>query len=81
MDIEKIADNVKSKEDFIKFLNAFIDNYIHDKENWENPELGRYMEAMERYLTDFTDQSLEKIDFTPSWSLFARIMIAASIYE
>lgn len=81
MDIVEIAEQVKNKEDFVFFLQALINDFTNNKEEWENPELGRYLEAMERFLDSSTDKSINKIDFTPSWSLFAIIMITASIYE
>jgi len=48
---------------------------------WESPEIGRYLEAMGAFLEDSTEKSIHKIDFIPSWSLFAQIMLAASVYE
>ena len=81
MSIVEIAKQVENKEDFVKFLQALISDFEKSKVEWENPELGKYLEAMERFLQDSTEESLNKIDFTPSWSLFANIMIAASIYE
>lgn len=81
MDIQKIADNVNSKEEFILFVQVLTNDFISNKEDWENPELERFLVAMGRFLTDSTEESLEKIDFTPSWSLFANIMLAATIYE
>jgi len=81
MDIVEQAEKVKSKDDFILFLQAFYEDYDTNKGEWENVELGRYLEAMERFLSDSTEKSINKIDFTPSWSLFAKIMLAASVYE
>jgi hypothetical protein len=81
MSIVEMAEQVKSKEDFVNFLQVLIADFSNNKEEWENPELGRYLEAMEGFLQDSTEKSINKIDFTPSWSLFARIMVAASIYE
>jgi hypothetical protein len=81
MSIVKIAEEVSDKESFVKFLRALVEDLQNKKEEWENPELGRYLEAMGRFLDDSREDSINYIDFTPSWSLFARIMIAASIYE
>ena len=81
MSIVEIAQNVKSKDDFVTFLQALIINFSNNNEDWENPELGKYLEAMKEFLRDSTEKSISKVDFMPSWSLFARIMVAASIYE
>jgi len=81
MGLMEIAREIKNKEDFVKFLHAFNEDFLNNNKKWENPELGRYLEAMERFLESSTNKSISKIDFTPSWSLFAKIMITASIYE
>lgn len=81
MDIHELADNLKSKEDFIVFLQEFQRDFRDNHDKWENPELGRYLEAMEAFMSGSTGKSMVRVDFTPSWSLFAYIMIAASIYE
>ena len=81
MDIVEIAEQVTDKDSFIKFLQALNEDFSNNKEEWENPELDRYIEAMEGYLHGSTEDSINKVDFTPSWSLFAKIMVAASIYE
>jgi hypothetical protein len=81
MSIVEIAEQVTDKDSFIKFLQVLNEDFSNNKEQWENPELGRYIEAMEGYLHGSTEDSMDKVDFTPSWSLFAKIMAAASIYE
>ena len=81
MNIVEIAEQVESKEEFLHFLQRLISDFENNKEQWENAELGRYLEAMERFLHSSNDKSMNKIDFAPSWSLFAKIMIAASVYE
>ena len=81
MEIAELAEQVKTKEDFIFFLQHLQIDFNTNHQNWENPELGSYLEAMEAFLNSSTEKSINKIDFTPSWSLFARIMLAASIYE
>jgi hypothetical protein len=81
MSIVEIAEQVKDKDSFVGFLQALTDDHSNNKDEWENPELGRYLEAMAAFLHGSVNKSINKIDFTPSWNLFARIMIAASIYE
>jgi hypothetical protein len=81
MNIAELANQVKSKEDFIFFLQELQKDLAHNSERWENPQLDNYLEAMEAFLTGSTDRSLVKVDFTPSWSLFANIMLVASMYE
>ncbi len=81
MNIGELPDKIKTKEDFIFFLQQLQDDLLNNRESWENPGLERYLEAMEAFLSGSTEESMNRIDFTPSWSLFARIMVAASVYE
>ncbi len=81
MNLYELAEQAKSKEDFVIFLKALQKDFFTNKDRWENPELSRYLEAMEAFLHSSTEKSFHKIDFTPSWSLFAQIMLTASLYE
>lgn len=82
MDIAQLTETVESKEDFVNFLNLLIEDFVNSgQQNWENPNLHRYLEGMEGFVRDSTNKSLHKIDFTPSWKLFAKILLAASVYE
>ena len=81
MEAFEFIENIETKEDFIDFLKELQDDYHANLDGWENPDLPRYLEAMEAFLTSSTEQSLVKVDFTPSWKLFAQIMLTASIYE
>ncbi|MEO6315864.1 MAG: hypothetical protein ABIU63_17735 [Chitinophagaceae bacterium] len=81
MDISDLADQVSSKEDFISFLQKLQQDYRINKNEWENPDLPRYFEAMEAFLEGSTNEAFNKIDFIPSWSLFANILLVASVYE
>ena len=81
MDINEVAERVENKEDFISFLQELQKDFLSHDQKWENPELGRYLEAMEAFLKSSTEKSINRIDFTPSWKLFAEIMVTASIYE
>lgn len=53
--------------------------------DWENPELGRFLEAMTRWLESAdnyyrnTGQALDSSQ--ASWRLFADMLMAAKIYE
>lgn len=81
MNLADLAEQVKSKADFITFLQELQRELLTNPQKWENPELSRYLEAMEAFLNGSSEKSIGKIDFTASWSLFASIMIAASVYE
>ncbi|HSZ31889.1 MAG TPA: hypothetical protein VK772_01190 [Puia sp.] len=79
--MNELIENANTKEGFLIFLEAFIKRFYNNNDEWENLELGRYLEAVEAFVASSTDKSLVNVDFTPSWSLFARILFTASIYE
>ena len=76
-----MIDQISTKEDFAKFLKMLSVDFKDNNVEWENIELHRYFEAMERFLYDSSERSLNEIDMSPSWRLFAKIMLAASTYE
>ncbi|RAP75660.1 DUF7660 family protein [Paenibacillus montanisoli] len=84
MQPHELINDIKSKEDFLKFLTALRNDLSTNDEDWENPTLARYLEAMEAWITDSdayyinTNQLVPK---QPTWKTFADILYAAKIYE
>lgn len=76
MEIHEIIPHIQSKEDLIRFIFELRSDLDINKENWENPSLDRYLEAMEAWLTDTNEEFSQ-----PSWKLFADILYASKIYE
>jgi hypothetical protein len=74
MDVFDLADSIEKKEDFINFIDAFIDDFQKNKSEWENTDIESFFSAMQRYCSD------KKINEV-SWKVFADILLGASIYE
>jgi len=76
---------VVDRQSFIKFLSLLHDNYQLNKAEWENIDLDSFLEAMIRYSEDirgYYDNTNQKVDAdTPSWKVFADILLGAKIYE
>jgi len=76
---------VVDRQSFIKFLSLLYDDYQLNKAEWENIDLNSFLEAMIRYSEDiqaYYDNTNQKIDAdTPSWKVFADILLGAKIYE
>ncbi|TAA72671.1 DUF7660 family protein [Planococcus salinarum] len=53
------TDQVKSKQDAIRFIQELIIDFIENKEAWENIELPDYLESMQAWLADFDDAVLD----------------------
>ena len=92
MELHELAERVDSKETFLEFVAALRADreasraeetehpsspYSPAARGWENPELGRFLEAMQAW----TEGSGERIAGEPSWRTFADMLMAAKIYE
>jgi hypothetical protein len=91
MEPHELAVQVNSKETFLVFLKSLHDDweasiaveraqssspYGPSARGWENPDLGRFLEAMHAWMEDN-----ERIGTHPSWRTFADMLMAAKIYE
>jgi GTPase SAR1 family protein len=76
---------VVDRKSFIEFLSLLHNSYQENKADWENIDLDSFLEAMIRYSEDiqgYYDNTNQKIDAdTPSWKVFADILLGAKIYE
>ena len=81
MDPFEFAKTVKDKSDFVEFLKHLLHDLENKPDEWQNTSLDMYIECMAAFLESSKNPSFSEIDFTPAWSVFAEIMVAASIYE
>jgi hypothetical protein len=92
MELHEIADRVNSKETFLGFVAALRADweascaeesaqpsspYSRAARGWENPDIGRFLEAMHAWTEDMDD----RVAMQPSWRTFAHMLMAAKIYE
>lgn len=92
MELHELAHRVDSKETFLDFVAALRADweasrveesaqpsspYSPDARGWENPDLGRFLEAMHAWTDDMGD----RVAAQPSWRTFADMLMAAKIYE
>ena len=92
MELDELIEQVNSKESFLEFVEALQTDWqaSRDEEkvspsspygpaarDWENPELGRFLEAMRAWTEDMGD----RIPDVPDWRTFAEMLYAAKIYE
>lgn len=66
---------VRSRADLADLAELLSHDLAERPDEWENPELGRYLEAMAAWLRD-ADK-----DVAPSWAAFADALLAARVYE
>jgi hypothetical protein len=92
MELYELAHRVDSKETFLEFVAALRTDWEASRaeesaqpsspygpaaREWENPDLGRFLEAMQAWTEDMGD----RVAAQPSWRTFADMLMAAKIYE
>jgi hypothetical protein len=81
----ELAPSVRSRADFIRFLDALHDDFRANGHDWENTDLASFLEALRAYASDIDGYYKNfKIDVDPSiasWRVFAEMLCGARIYE
>ncbi len=83
-DVEKLVRDIKTKEDFVKFVAVLVRELKTNPNNWENKTLGDYLEALQSWTEDIEGYYLNNnlpVPENVSWKIFADMLIAATMYE
>ena len=76
---------IHSRQDFVAFLNHLLLDYQRNGKEWENQNLGDFLESLAAYATDidgyYQNMSLPVDADSPSWRVFADMLRGATIYE
>lgn len=84
-DICDVAARIETRSDFIKFLRLLEINAAFHSRDWENDTLATFVAAMGNWTNDcdgyFKNMGQEVCPDTPTWKLFAEILLAAKVYE
>lgn len=83
MQLEESLENVKNKEDFVKFINQLVKDLKSNPQKWANATLEDYLNGIASWVEDmdgiFTDS---EDDFSEiDWSFLASILFTGSRYE
>lgn len=84
MRIEEQAASVKTRADFVAFVQALEEDLQQDPESWENSDLPRFLGALARWTHDMDGYYIHHKRPVPqgvSWGVFTDILMAARIYE
>jgi hypothetical protein len=76
--------NIKTKNDFIDFIIALIEDFKLNPDSWENQDIVSYLEAMSAWIKDsdgLYKNTGEKLPKPSDWKVMARLLYAAKIYE
>jgi len=75
---------ITTKEDFVEFLSDLRNDLLNRPDEWENPTLERFLDAMAAWVDAIqicSEHTGNKELLYPSWKTFAEILYAAKIYE
>jgi hypothetical protein len=82
--LKEIINAIKSKEDFISFIELLVSDLKKNPDEWENKSLASYLEAAGSWTEDmdgyYQNQSLP-VPTEINWQVFANILMAAKMYE
>jgi hypothetical protein len=76
---------LKSRGDFIQFIKSLHSDFLTNGREWENQDLGSFLEALAAYAKDIDGHyqshgNKEDAD-TPSWRVFSDMLYGARMYE
>ena len=68
--------NIKSKEEFISFIDELKKDLITNETEWENLTLEDYLDAIRGWMED-----TNSLPNNPNWSTFAEVLMSGKVYE
>ena len=74
-----------TRQEFQEFLEFLVSERINSPDQWENSTLSSFLEAMAGFTADidgyFAQQGGVENAENATWSVFAQILAAATVYE
>jgi len=84
MNYDAVINNVKTKEDFIKFIHELREDKEKKDVEWENKDISTYLEGVCSWVEDmegFFDNMNLEIPKDINWSFIATLFYVGKIYE
>lgn len=84
MDLKQKVDAVDSRDDFVEFIGALRHDLSARPEDWQNPTLDGFLEALAAWVQDmdgYYRNNRLPVPSTPNWKNVAEMMLAAKYYE
>ena len=84
MNLNKQVDSIQSREDFISFVRALLEDLKEDPNDWENPSLENYLKAVAAWVEDmdgYYQNQGKPVAKNPDWKMLGEILLAAKFYE
>jgi len=77
-------DHMKTREDFVTFVEALRKDLVQNPEAWHNIDLSSFLEALAAWVADMDGYYLNQKKPMPenvTWNIFASVLKAASVYS
>jgi hypothetical protein len=84
VNLNELIPLIKTRADFVRFVRALAENLDSAPDEWENPTLLSYLEALAAWTEDmdgFYKNHGEVMAESIDWQMVANILLAAKIYE
>ncbi len=85
MDIYDYVEGIRTKQDFEKFLDMLVNDFRNNTTDWENDDLEPFLDAFLRFTESidgyYKNMNLKVDTSTPTWKMFAEMLLAAKVYE
>ena len=84
MKVNEMIENVKSKEDFISFINKLSEDNQINNDEWENKDILSYLEGISSWVEDMDEYYKNmKLDVPTNvdWKFIATLFYVGKIYE
>jgi hypothetical protein len=79
------AEAIKSKDDFIKFMGYYLEDFHANIDEWDNQDLASYLAGLNGFLVNmdgYYKNKGESVDVNnPSWRMLAEALLAACVLE
>lgn len=84
MNMVDMLDDIQTRADLIRFINALEQNCQSNPEDWENTTVPAFLTAMSAWLDDadgYYENRGQPSPPSPSWKLVGEMLFSASAYE
>lgn len=79
-----MTEEIRSRDDFVLFLERLADSFQRDDFHWENSTIEGFLRAWAAWASDMDGYFMnrgEPVPSAPSWELVAQMLLAARVYE
>lgn len=84
MELHERVNKIKTRQDLSEFVGALRGDLAANPDQWENPTLDRFLEAMKFWIEgmeNYYKNTGQPLADPPNWKTFGDILMAAKMYE